>query len=156
MRKSKSLLPPRKQLLFRQIESGAGRENIADCLVATGNPRATRLLEMMLDPAYEGLGFGQLCSRAGLSGGEVMHLICQRQLAEGMIRMAYHLPDIMEDLALAAKGKEETCPQCQGQSAFGGVKCLRCEGLGYVRVPADLRIMRLAFEMFGLLPYRTS
>ena len=111
---------------------------------------------MMLDPAYEALSFGQLCSRAGLSGGEVLRLICQRQLADGMIRMAHHLPDIMENTALAAMGRNEPCPQCQGQGIFGEARCFRCEGCGHVRVPGDLRTIRLVFEMFGLLPYRNS
>jgi hypothetical protein len=107
--------PARKQAVFRQIEAGVGRENVAGLLLASGNLRASRLLDMMLDPAYAALSFGQLCSRAGLSGGEVMWLICQRKQAEGMIRMAYHLPDIMEDLALAAKGHEEACTTCCGK-----------------------------------------
>jgi hypothetical protein len=154
MKKAKT--PSRKQPLFRQIESDAGRENIADCLVATGNPRASRLLDMMLDPAYETLSFGQLCSRSGLSGGEVLRLICQRQLADGMIRASSHLPDIMENLALAAKGHEEPCGQCQGQGVFGKAQCFRCEGSGHVRVPGDLGTIRLALEMFWILPYQKS
>jgi hypothetical protein len=156
MKKSKSLLPPRKQPLFRQIESGAGRENIADCLVATGNPRATRLLDMMLDPAYEALSFGQLCSRAGLSGGEVLRLICQRQLAEGMIRACYHLPDIMENLALDAMGRNEPCATCCGEGILGTASCRRCGGSGSLRFPGDMRRIRLALEMFGILPCRES
>ena len=95
-------MPPRKQPVFRQLEGCDGREDIANFLLGSGNPRASRLLDMMLDPAYKALSFGQLCSRAGLSGAEVMRLIIQRQLAEGMIRMARHLPDIMEDVTLAA------------------------------------------------------
>ena len=67
MKKAKS--PARKQAVFRQIEAGASRENIAGLLVASGNSRASRLIDMMLDPTYEALSFGQLCSRAGLSGG---------------------------------------------------------------------------------------
>ena len=131
MRKAKS--PARKQTLFRQIEAGAGRENIAGLLLASGNPRASRLLDMMLDPAYEGLSFGQLCSRAGLSAGEVMRLILQRNLAEGMIRSSFHLPDIMENLVLAAKGHEKTCSSCEGEGVYREATCPLCEGSGHVR-----------------------
>lgn len=151
----KGLTPARKQALFRQIEAGAGRENIAACLIASGNPRASRLLEMMVDPAYQALSFGQLCSRAGLSGGEVMRLICQRQLAEGMIRMAYHLPDIMENVALAALGRSGTCVKCAGNGNVSGAPCADCRGSGQVRVRGDIRAVRLVFEMFGI-PYRKS
>jgi DnaJ-class molecular chaperone len=105
---------------------------------------------MMLDPAYAGLSFGQLCSRAGLSGGEVMRLICQRQLAEGMMRMAYHLPDVMEDVALAALDRSGTCAKCTGSGSVSGAPCADCRGSGEVHVPGDIRAVRLVFGMFGI------
>jgi hypothetical protein len=156
MKKTSSQSPARKQPLFRQLEAATGRENIADFLVASGDLRASRLLDMMLDPAYAGLSFGQLCSRAGLSGGEVLHLICQRQLAEGTMRMAYHLPDIMENVALAARDHDVICVKCGGHGNVSGTPCADCCGSGQVRVPADFRAVRLMLEMFGILPYRES
>ena len=53
MKKTKSLLPPRKQPVFRQPGRCHGREDIANFLLGSGNPRASRLLDMMLDPAYK-------------------------------------------------------------------------------------------------------
>ena len=149
MRKTRSLSPARKQALFRQIEASAGREEIATSLVAT-NTASLRLLDMMLDPAYQALSFGQLCSRAGLSGGEVMHLICQRQLAEGMMRAAYHLPDVMENVALAALGRSGTCVKCAGNGNVSGAPCPDCRGSGQVRILGDPRAVRLVFEMFEI------
>jgi hypothetical protein len=146
----KGLTPARKQALFRQLEASAGREEIATSLVAADNPRASRLLDMMLDPAYEGLSFGQMCSRAGLSGGEAMRLICQRQVAAGTIRMAYHLPDIMEDVALRALEHDVICAKCAGDGNVSGAPCADCRGSGQVRVLGDCRAVRLVFEILGL------
>ena len=149
-----SLLPARKQPLFRQLEASVGREDITACLVATDNPRASRLLDMMLDPAYAGLSFGQLCSRAGLSGGEVTRLICQRQLAEGMIRMSLHLPDIMENVALAARGRSQPCWKCQGVGVADNARCADCHGAGEVRIPGDISAVRMVLTIAGVLASR--
>ena len=150
----RSLVPARKQILLRQIEASVGREDIATSLVTTDNTRAWRLFDMMLDPAYAGLSFGQLCSRAGLSGGEVMRLICQRHLTEGMMRMARHLPDIMENTALAALGHSKPCWKCRGTGATGNSRCPNCQGKGEERMPGDLRVIRLVYQVFGILPCR--
>ena len=129
--KPKSLLLPANKPCFGNWKDATGREDIANFLLGSGNPRASRLLDMMLDPAYKALSFGQLCSRAGLSGAAVMRLIIQRQLAEGMIRMARHLPDIMEDVTLAALDHNVTCMKCAGNG-----NALRCSLL---ELPWDRR-----------------
>ncbi len=146
-----ALVPARKQPLFRQLESGIGREDIAASLVATGNPRASRLLDMMLDPAYTGLSFGQLCSRAGISAGEVMHLFLQRNVTEGLIRMARYLPEIMEDIALAAMGHTEPCGECVGTGRTGDSACPHCSGTGEIRMLGNLRETRLVLQAMGIL-----
>jgi hypothetical protein len=93
--------PARKQPLYRQLVAGLGEEELAASLAGMENPRADRLLDIIFDPAYATLSFGQLCSRVGLSGAEMMRLYCQRQEAVGIMRVAQHLPDLMEDIVLA-------------------------------------------------------
>lgn len=154
MRRKKSLLPPRKQPVFRQIESDAGRENIASLLLGSGNPRASRLLDMMGDPVYAGLSFGRLCSRAGLSGEEVIRLIIRRQIVEGLIRMAYHLPAIMEDVTLAALDHNVTCMKCAGNGHVSGALCANCHRTGEICSLGDIRARRLVFKILGILPHR--
>jgi hypothetical protein len=85
--------------LFRQLHATLNREDLTNCLYLTGNARADLLHDMMLDPTYAHLSFGQLCSRAGLSAADVMRLYCQRQARIGLLLSARHLPQIMEDLA---------------------------------------------------------
>jgi hypothetical protein len=151
MTKRNSLSPARKQSSFRVIEANAGREELAMCLEASGNPRADRLVEMMLDPAYAGLSFGQLCSRTGLSAIEVAHLVCQRKVIEGMLRMSFHLPDIMEDTALAALGRSEPCRRCKESGIVDNLPCADCSGTGEVRVLGDFRAVKLVFQLCGLI-----
>ena len=151
MTKRNSLSPARKQSSFRVIEANTGREELAMCLEASGNPRADRLVAMMLDPAYASLSFGKLCSRTGLSAMEVAHLVCQRKVIEGMLRMSFHLPDIMENTALAAKGRSEACRRCKETGAIENLPCADCNGTGVVRVLGDFRALRLVYKSCGLV-----
>jgi DnaJ-class molecular chaperone len=105
---------------------------------------------MMLDPAYARMSFAQLCSRVGLSSGEVLRLICQRQLAEGMIHMAYHLPDTMENVAFAALGQRSACVKCVGKGIISGSTCTDCCGSGEFRIRGDIRALRLVFEIHAI------
>jgi len=143
--------PARKQSVFRQLEADLTAREIAKALVVSANPRAHRVLDMMLDSAYSHLSFGQLCSRAGVSAAEVLRLFFQQQIVEGMIRMARHLPQIMEDTALAAMGRTEACGECVATWRTGGSPCPHCSGTGEIRMPGDLRATRLVLQAMGIL-----
>jgi len=147
----KRLSPPRKQSLFRQIEASTGSEEIANSLIASGDPRASRLFEMMLDPAYARLSFAQLCSRVGLSAGDVLRIWCQQHLATGIMRSARHLPEIMENLALAAVGQTGKCAKCAGEGTISGSTCTDCCGTGEFRIRGDIGALRLMFEIAGII-----
>ena len=151
MTKRNSLSPARKQSSFRVIEANTGREELAMCLEASGNPRADRLVAMMLDPAYASLSFGKLCSRTGLSAMEVTHLVCQRKVIEGTLRTSFHLPDIMEDTARAALGRSEPCWKCRGTGTVDNLPCADCNGTGEVRVLGDFRALKMVFQLCGLI-----
>ena len=69
--------------------------------------------------------------------------------------MARHLPDIMEDVALAALDRNGTCVKCAGNGNVSGAPCADCRGSGEIRALGDIRSRRLVFEMFGI-PYRKS
>ena len=148
--KMKRLSPPHKQSLFRQIEATTATEEIANSLIATGDARASRLSEMMLDPAYARMSFAQLCSRVGLSAGDVMRLYCQKQASIAMMRMAQQLPDIMENLALPAIGQRGLCVKCAGKGTISGSTCTDCCGSGEFRTMGDIRALRLVFEITGV------
>jgi len=145
------LVPARKQPLFRELQATLKREDFANCLYLTGNDRADRLRDMMLDPTYDHLSFGQLCSRAGLSAGDVTRLYCQRQALIGQILMAQHLPQIMEDVAISALNRDEPCSQCEGAGNLNGTRCISCGGAGQVRVMGDIEAIRLVLKVHGLI-----
>ena len=151
MRKPSKPSPARKQAAFRPLQATTPAE-IARALALSGNPRAVRVWEMMFDPAYARMSLPQLCSRAGISAGEVMRLFCQQQFAEGMMRTARHLPDLMEGTALAARARSEPCCKCRGTGKVNDSLCADCRGTGKVGVLGDIRALRLVLEINGILP----
>jgi hypothetical protein len=151
VRKPSKPSPARKQADFRPLQATAPAE-IAKSLALSGNPRAMRVWEMMFDPAYARMSLPQLCSRAGISAGEVMRLFCQQQIADGMMRAARHLPDLMEGAALAARGRSEPCWKCRGKGEVNDSPCPDCRGTGEVPMLGDIRALRLVLKITGILP----
>lgn len=76
---------------------------------------------------------------------------CEEQLAWARIHAAMHLPDIMEDVALAAMSRNESCQRCEGSGKFTGAMCLRCNGTGMVRALGDIHALRLVLAMNDLI-----
>ncbi len=64
----------------------------------------------------------------GLDSG-LLRTLTEEQLAWATIRVADHLPDIIEDIVLAAKGRTETCARCDGEGEANGKVCFRCVAL---------------------------
>ena len=135
---------------MRRIEAGIGDE-ISPTLTHSGDPRAQRLAETLLDPAYRHHSFGRLCERAGLSGREVVDLFRKYKIDEGIVRMSKHVPDVLEDTAIDAKSRMECCRRCDG---LGSVpltekedrECPVCYGSGQVRLPGDKNARELLFR----------
>ena len=142
--------PPRKNSLLRRIEAGIGDE-LSPTLIHSGDPRARQLAETLLDPAYRHHSFGKLCERAGISGREVVDLFRKYKIDEGIVRMAQHLPDVLEDAAIDAKSSMGCCRRCDGLGSVpltegGDRECPLCFGTGQVRIPGDKDARALVFK----------
>jgi hypothetical protein len=68
-----------------------------------------------------------------------------------MMRAASYLPDIMKNVAIAARGERSVCAKCGGEGTVSGSTCRDCCGLGEFRILGDLRAVRLIFEIFELI-----
>src|SRR6202034_1772685 len=87
---------PRKDTAMRRfsenIDMGAFKEIIAD---STDDKLGT-LLQMLHDPAYRGLSFPTLARKAGVPLQRLQEVYTDGMRHIGMIRMATHLPNVME------------------------------------------------------------
>ncbi len=83
MKKRRS--PARKDCVMGRISESIGREEMAESLACTQDPRAGRLLEMLFDPAYRQHSVPKLCERVHLSVTNVVDLFRRFKLDQGIV-----------------------------------------------------------------------
>ena len=143
--------PPRKNRLLKRFADTLGQDELADVLTHAADPRAHRLMAMLLDPAYKRHSFGKLCERAGLNLVDLWDLLRRCRIDQGIIAMARHAPRIMEDIALDAESKMVCCNHCGGAGKITAreaeLACPLCEGVGQIRAPGNDQARRLFFKV---------
>jgi hypothetical protein len=100
----------------------------------SGDERFYRLHDALRDDVYRNTSPSTLCRRFGVSLQDLHELWRRHTLTLGLMRMANHLPAVMEGLSRCSMSREEACPQCDGigcrlsyvvtnSSAVGGAAC---------------------------------
>jgi hypothetical protein len=146
------------------------REEMALALVDADDTRAIQFANMLLDPEYARTSVGVIANKVGLTTSSVIDAYRKRKVAESTAIILKHAPEIMADVAEAAKARVLTCPTCEGlgtvevrSSVVEGDKtiervtckpCLRCEQSGRVREAGDNNARKLVFESIGLIGQR--
>jgi len=144
-------------------------------LAQSSDERMRRLASEAMLPELKQSSFAKLAERLGLN----FHMISEEYRAlkrsEGYIAAAKHLPELMEQAAVDAKSKWETCETCDGETTvpdaemFEELKrrakkagddprevecpiktCPRCKGEGKVYVLGDVDRLKMIFDTFGL------
>ncbi len=147
--------PARKDTLMRRFASTVSNEELGGMLAHSGDQRACRALEMLLDPAYRNHTLAKICGKVGLSQMDILDLFRRYKLDMGIVAMSQRAPAIMADVAEDAKSRMEACKRCHGT---GTVKdksteemshCPHCAGEGQVRVPGDHRARKIFFEVMS-------
>ena len=141
-----------------RMESKEDRESIALVLRLSANPRMRKVAEMALLPEFRSTSFAKLAENEGLNFHSISSEYKEIKRSEGFIRAAQHLPDLMEQTAVDAKSKWETCRTCKGTGHVtdkegGQITCSKCETSGQpgkVYVLGDADRLKLIFETFGL------
>jgi hypothetical protein len=175
--------PPRKDKIFRRLEATVPREELLSALAAaSSDQRARTLFEMMLDPAFRTHSLPKLAKDVGLRYTDVLKLVRDYKLDQGLLAMASHLPQVMEDVAIDAKSKMVKCPACKGDGRIvvteqiedpesekkrvivvpkldenGAVvteHCFTCDGEGKLRQTGDSDARKLLFESMKLTGQR--
>lgn len=152
-----------KEETLNRVYSRIPKDDLAQVLYHSADPKAIQLLEMLYDPGNSRLSFATLCAKVGLSLTEVLSLFRQFKIDEAMFRMLYHVPAVIEDVSVDAKSTQEVCPRCDGfkrlqvatEDDEGNVTvserdCPKCKGLGEIRKPGDKDARALVFETAGL------
>ncbi len=142
---------PRKDRLMRRFADTLGQDELAEVLTHAADPRAHRLMAMLLDPAFQGHSFSTLCSRVGLNLVDLLDLMRRCKLDQGIIEMARHAPEIMGDIAKDAQSRMVCCDHCGGAGKITAgeaeLDCPLCDGVGQIRAPGDDKSRRLFFKV---------
>jgi hypothetical protein len=90
------------------------RTQFVDAMQLSGDERSYRLHDALHDAAYQNTSKGTLCRKFGISLLDLFDLWTQYNHHLGMMRVANHLPEVMEQLAENSLSREEACPRCDG------------------------------------------
>jgi len=161
---SRKLPVLQEKAVMKRIESVITREELMGVLETTDDQRARKLLELFTDPgpSHVNASLFTLAHRAGLTAPELITLFRKHQIDLGAIRVARHIPDIMEDTAVDARSETVECWVCDGDGkitkgkgkARFTVVCAECQGKGEVRVRGDIENRKLIWESTGLINRR--
>lgn len=148
--------PARKDPLIRRFETGVGEDELRSMMAYSGDPRAQRLLEMLMDPAYRGHTLAKLCEKVGLKVVDLLDLFRKFKWDVGTIDLYQQLPQIVKELAADAKSSQAACKRCDGEGKLNlgapeEKSCPQCDGTGQVRVPGDQQAARLILQITGMI-----
>jgi hypothetical protein len=128
------------------------RARLDDALQMSGDKRFFRLYDALHDEAYRNTSPGTLCRKFGISWLDLIELWRQYNVDLGLMRMATHLPEVMEDVVQDALSRDVACECCDGigsvTGAHGQGPCSVCEGRGKVRVPGDEHARQLVLKIY--------
>jgi hypothetical protein len=110
----KRLSPPRKDKVFRRLEASVPREEWLAACESSTDERATMLLARLMDPAYRKHSLPTLAKEVGLTYPQVLKMVTQHRLDQGLLRMSAHVPQVLEDVAIDSLSKDVTCGACRG------------------------------------------
>ncbi len=133
-------------------ELGLGEE-FHECLADQEEQKFKTLRALMFDVRYRHLSFAAKCRQSRVTLTDLNNIWKDYNLQKGMIRMATHTPQVMEDVAVDAKSRIVACVKCQGLGVIGEAgnqPCPDCFGEGKIRVAGDSESRKLMFETMGL------
>lgn len=153
--------PPRKDIVFRRLEQSVPREEWLQALETSGDERANHLMMRMMDPAFSKHSLPKLARDVGLTYPQVLKLITQHRLDQGLLRMSAHVPQVLEDVAVDAQSTLVPCPACQGKKVLREMDrktgevlsektCWSCDGKGKLRKIGDADSRKLMLDTLGL------
>jgi hypothetical protein len=154
-------------LIRRDIMSQVPRDEMKDILRGQTDDRFIQMYDMMFDPAHSNKSLATIARESRVSHMELVDAIRRFRMGEGIVRMSAHVPDVLEDVGIDAKSRDDMCAKCEGvgtilkdqevtvegegvKAARVPVKCPKCKGAGTVRKAGDTAARKLIFESIGL------
>lgn len=141
-----------------RMEPRKEREALCTVLLRSDDPRMEALGRDALLPDFARTSFATLCRKFEVSFTQVAKAYSAVKKAEGEMRVAQHLPDLMEQTALSAFDMIEDCADCEGTGTIAAIDkrtggkvnkpCPKCKGKRTITVKGDGDRLKLIFETF--------
>lgn len=130
---------------------------MAIVLARSTDARVQRMVSDLMspDPVNSSSSLARIAERHGLNFHEISEEYTRLRKAEGFIRAAHKIPEIMQQVADDSLHRWEECAACGGLGSIdgeGGVKKCSAKGCvdGKVHVRASIENIQLMFNTFGL------
>ena len=149
---------------LREFWEAVDKDLMNQALCESGDERAVNLASILMTPGRRNLSFAAACRESGVTLQQLNDLWRKHNLAVGMVKMATHLPKVMEDVAVDAQSTYVVCPRCDGlgqitraiRAKSGAVVetdtlCPQCKGAREIRQPGDKSARDLTFKAVGLV-----
>lgn len=141
-----------------------GRQSLIASLAIDSTPDIRNLVEMLLDPHYDGYSLWQLAQQGGVTLTDLFRAYRNTTLAKAQIRatkaVAERLVDVVEDVMKQATPYEVPCLVCSGTGTRvpkakhphpEPVSCKACDGRGQTTERPSVDRQRLALELGELI-----
>lgn len=128
-----------KDALWQLLDSRiGGKEGFLALTMASSDPRARDLAEMLCDPAFSRWGTKALARKAGLSASEIVDMYRDAKKLEAILSLHEDLPEVLRDAVIDARAAKVPCPACKAKKVDeNGEECYQCSGTGQIRKPGD-------------------
>ena len=150
----------------QRMETPEQRLWLGDVLSLSSDPMLRKIsfvIKNPLGPEDSGASVARIAEREGVTLRQLSLGIRELMRDEGFVRMAKRLPDVMEQVAIDATGKDVECIECHGagelirkvnvgteDEAEETDRCNACQGTGKVYQMGDTDRLKLLFETFDL------
>lgn len=131
------------------LERMGGRDGIRDAALASQNPKAVILADLLGDRSYAHHTVDTLAKKSGLNRADVVAIFQERQSLLTTISIYESLPEIVADAATDAKASYLPCEECKG--VVQTPPCYACGGSGKVRKPGDKEKLAFIGEAAGIV-----
>jgi hypothetical protein len=127
-----------------------GRDNLTSVLVvAEAAPECEKVVNLLLDPRFQGYSLRRLCTMAGITVADLFTAYRKALITKAHIEAAHivasKLPPIVADVMTRAAPTPMVCPNCAG--AGDKATCALCLGTGVVLSEPELDRQKLALEL---------
>lgn len=137
-------------------EAYGGREAIVEQLSGLSDPRAQRVVALLVDPQWSGKSLADLCRTTGIAHSTMLMLLREgsvtRAVASAHVQFQRRLPEVVDKISEAAVGGLVPCPCTIGGQVAVNKDCSKCRGTGMMYTNPSLPHQELVLDVLGVTP----